>query len=179
MRVDDEVAMDTNELLREAFERTRDDVRSVTTGLDAAGLTFRPDPDANSIAWLVWHATRVQDDHLAALADREQRWTASGWVERFGFGLPPADTGYGHDSGQVDLVRPEGTELLVDYHTEVHDETVRYLATIDAAALERIVDERYDPPVTVGVRLVSVLHDGMQHLGQAAYVRGLLERRPG
>ncbi len=48
---------------------------------------------------------------------------------------------------------------------------------LQPADLDVVVDERWDPPVTLGVRLVSVVNEVNQHVGQAAYVRGLLERR--
>ena len=47
------------------------------------------------------------------------------------------------------------------------------------ADLPRVVDERWDPPVTLGVRLVSVISDCLQHAGQAAFVRGILLRSAG
>ena len=51
-----------------------------------------------------------------------------------------------------------------------------YLADLTEADLDRVVDEGYDPPVTLGVRLISISDDGLQHVGQAAYVRGILAR---
>ena len=60
----------------------------------------------------------------------------------------------------------------------MHDETVTYLGTLDDdAAYERVVDDAWDPPVTVAVRLVSVVDDAAKHLGQAQYLKGLVERR--
>ena len=169
--------METAAILYDAFERVREGVRRVTDGLDADALAFRPDADANPIAWLVWHGTRVQDDHVAEIAGREQAWSADGWAARFALPLDPADTGYGHTSEQVGAVRVDDPELLVGYQEAVAARTVAYLDTIDAAELHRVIDERFDPPTTVGVRLVSVVGDQLQHLGQAAYVRGLWERR--
>ncbi len=168
--------MEPFELLSDAFDRLDADVRRVADGTDAPMLAHRPDPEANSIAWLLWHTTRIQDDHLADLAGRDQLWTAEGWVERFGFDLPVEDTGFGHDASQVAAVRPDGPELLVEYHAEVTVRMRAYLDGLEADDLDRVIDESWDPPVTVGVRLVSVLHDGMQHLGQAAYLRGMFER---
>ncbi len=66
-------------------------------------------------------------------------------------------------------------DLLADYLGAVHGRTVEYVAGLTEADLDSVVDERWDPPVTLGVRLVSVVGDDLQHLGQAAYVRGLLE----
>jgi hypothetical protein len=58
----------------------------------------------------------------------------------------------------------------------VYDQTVRYISSITDDDLPRIVDTSFDPPVTLAVRLVSVISDDLQHAGQAAFVRGLIER---
>lgn len=166
--------MDTAEILIDAFGRIKEIVHRVCDGLDADTLAFRPDPDANSIAWLVWHLTRVQDDHVSEIAGVDQRWHE--WAARFGMEPDPKNTGYGHTSAQVGSIRPPGPETLVEYHDAVHAMTREYLGRIDAAELDRIIDTRWDPPVSVGVRLVSVIGDDLQHAGQAAYVRGIAER---
>jgi hypothetical protein len=165
------------EVLRDGFGRVQGTVHAAVSGLNAEQLNHRPGDGANSIAWLVWHLTRVQDDHVAEVADREQVWTAAGWVQRFALDLDPAETGYGHDSGAVAAVRVDDPQLLVDYYDAVHTQTLQFLAGISDADLDRIVDRRWDPPVTLGVRLVSVIDDDAQHGGQAAFLRGLLERR--
>jgi hypothetical protein len=126
---------------------------------------------------LVWHLTRVQDDHVAGVAGLEQVYPAQGWVQRFGLPFPPADTGYGHRREDVAALRVDDPALLVGYHDSVHEQTVRFLRGLTGADLDRVVDESWDPPVTLGVRLVSVLDDDAQHVGQAAFVRGLLDRR--
>lgn len=169
-------SMDTRTVLIDAFDRIKEDADRAVRGLDVAALTFRPDPAANSIAWLVWHLTRVQDDHVSEIAGQAQAWVSDGWAERFGMGADPGNTGYGHSADQVAALRVEA-EVLLAYHEAVHRRTVTYLNTIDVAELDRIIDVRWDPPVSVGVRLVSVIDDDMQHAGQAAYVRGLFERR--
>ena len=168
--------MDTRSVLIDAFGRIAEDVERTIEGLDPAALAHRPDPDANSIGWLVWHLTRVQDNHVAEIAGRDQAWITEGWADRFEMAPDPHDVGYGHTSAQVELVRPANADLLEGYHRSVHKRTREYLDTIDADELDRIIDYRWDPPVTVGVRLVSVIDDDMQHAGQAAYVRGLVER---
>jgi hypothetical protein len=137
-------------------------------------LAFRPDADANSIAWLVWHLTRIQDDHVADVAGREQVWTAQGWARRFDLPFDDADTGYGHSPTEVDAVRVD-PELLTGYLDAVHEQSVAFVSGLGPEDLDRIVDERWDPPVSLGVRLVSVINDDQQHVGQAAYVRGLIE----
>jgi hypothetical protein len=165
--------MDIGELLIEEFERVRATTHEVVEGLTPDVLAYRPSEQANSICWLIWHLTRIQDDHVADVAGREQVWTADGWVERFGLPLPPDATGYGHRPDEVAAVRVESGDLLLGYHDAVHAATVRFVGGLGADDLDRIVDERWDPPVSLGVRLVSVLADDLQHVGQAAYVRGL------
>jgi hypothetical protein len=165
--------VESRDVLVDAFGRVRDIVRGVVDGLTVDELSFRPAPHGNSIAWLVWHLTRIEDDHVAHLADRQQAWTGGDWHERFGLPFDPGATGYGHSTEEVARVRVAG-ELLVGYQDAVHDECVRYLGTVDGTELDRVVDTRWDPPVTAGVRLVSVIGDAFEHAGQAAYVRGLI-----
>jgi uncharacterized damage-inducible protein DinB len=164
----------TQALLTDSFQRIRDLVAEVTTGLSPAAAGYRPDAAANSIGWLVWHLSRVQDDHLAELAGVDQVWPR--WRDRFALPLEPDATGYAQSSADVAAVQVEAG-LLADYHTEVHELTQRYLDGLTEAELGRVVDERWDPPVTVSVRLVSVIGDCLQHLGQASYVRGLTDRQ--
>jgi hypothetical protein len=167
--------MTLGELLVDAFNRIREGAHDAVDGLPPEVLATRPSPRANSIAWLVWHLTRVQDDHVADVAGLEQVWTAQGWYERFGLPFPPGATGYGHASEEVDQLAGLTGEQLLGYLDAVHAQTVAYVADLSAEDLGRVVDERWDPPVTLGVRLVSIVNDDQQHVGQAAFVRGLVE----
>ena len=167
--------MTSADLLTDGFGRIRDAVHRIVDGLTPRQLAYQLDSEANSIAWLVWHLTRIQDDHIADVSGWEQVWTASGWVERFGLALDPSDTGYGHGPRQVAAVTGDA-QTLDGYHEAVCAMTLRFVGSVRDPDLERVVDEHWDPPVTLGVRLVSVLADDLQHVGQAAYVRGILER---
>ena len=161
------------DLLIDAFDRIRQTGRAAVEGLDDDALAARPAPQANSVGWLVWHLARVQDDHVADVAGLEQVWTREGYADRFALPFDTADIGYGHTSDQVAAVRV-GADLLAGYLDAVHEHTVSYLGSLTDVDLDEVVDERWDPPVTRGVRLVSVVSDDLQHAGQAAYVRGLL-----
>jgi hypothetical protein len=169
--------MTVAELLADAFGRIREEVHAAADGLGADELAFRPDPEANSAGWLIWHLLRVADDHLADAAGTGQAWTDEGWAKRFGLPLDAADTGYGHGSEQVGAVTGVTAELLTGYCDAVVERSVAYVRGLSGAGLDRIVDTRWDPPVTLGVRLVSVISDCLQHAGQAAYLRGLLLRQ--
>jgi uncharacterized damage-inducible protein DinB len=170
--------MNSAALLTDAFTRIRAIVTETVDGLTPEQLAVRPDGEGNSIAWLVWHLTRIQDDHVADVAGKQQVWLAKGWADRFELPFDPADHGYGHTSEQVSAVRPKSGELLIGYHDAVFEQTVRYLSNLIDDDLERVVDTNWDPPVTLGVRLISVISDDLQHAGQAAYASGLLKTSP-
>lgn len=163
-------------LLNDSFSRVREQVAGLTGDLSLDASTYRPDPEANSVGWLVWHLSRVQDDHVAELAGVDQAWPT--WQERFALPFDDLETGYGASSADVAAVRVPA-ELLAGYHADVDALTQRYLDALTLTELDRVVDDRWDPPVTVGVRLVSVIGDCVAHLGQAQYVRGLAERAGG
>jgi uncharacterized damage-inducible protein DinB len=166
--------MRCHDLLLYAYGQLQETVHRTLEGLSTEHLTARPDPEANSIAWLAWHLARVQDSHVAEVAGREQVWTTEGWHDRFGLPFDPSATGYGFTPEQVAQVRVESVDLLLGYYDAAHARTVEFLRGLTDEDLDRIVDRRWDPPVTLGVRLFSVLSDDLQHVGQAAYVRGLL-----
>jgi uncharacterized damage-inducible protein DinB len=165
--------MDVDGYLVELYGRLPDLVREAVEGLDQEQLTAAPGEGANTIAWLIWHLTRVQDHHIAEVTDAEQRYLAEGWHERFGRGPDAQDHGYGHSAADVASVQGTADDL-VGYHNAVHARTINYLSDLTPGALDQVVDEAWDPPVTLGVRLASLVSDCLQHAGQAAYVRGLL-----
>ncbi len=168
--------MNSSELLRDGFGRVRDDVHAAVEGLDEKALTYRADADANTIAWLVWHLSRVEDDHVSEVAGAKQVWTSGGWAKRFDLPFDDSATGYSQNSADVAAVRADSA-LLLGYFDAVHQQVMSYVDGLHDSDLDRIVDERWDPPVALGVRLVSVVNDCTQHAGQAAFVRGLAERR--
>jgi uncharacterized damage-inducible protein DinB len=169
--------MNSAALLADAFGRIREIVHRTVTGLTPEELAVRLDEEANSIGWLVWHLTRVQDDHVAGVAGTEQAWTAGGWADQFGLPFPPGELGYGQSSAQVAQVRVESADLLTGYYDAVHEQTLRFVRGLRDEDLDTVVDRSWDPPVTMGVRLVSVLSDDFQHAGQAAFIQGILARR--
>ncbi|MFJ1896162.1 MULTISPECIES: DUF664 domain-containing protein [unclassified Streptomyces] len=169
--------MNVADILVDGYTRVRETVHAAVEGLEPDDLHARLDKGANSIAWLVWHLTRVQDDHIADAAGIAQVWSAQDWSARFDLPFAEGATGYGQSSKQVGEVKVDSAELLIGYHDAVHLQTVSFLQGLDGKALDRVVDEAWSPPVTLGVRLVSVLSDDLQHAGQAAFVRGALERR--
>jgi hypothetical protein len=167
--------MDIASLLLELYGRIPPLAEAAVDGLNEQELCAAPKPGANPIGWLVWHVGRVQDHHICELLGAEQVWVSGDWARRCGLAPDPSNTGYGHSAEEVRAVRPENAAVLLDYLGAVQARTTEMLEGLAADDLDRVIDRRWDPPVTVGVRLVSVADDNLQHLGQAAYVRGLLD----
>ena len=166
--------MNVAALLAELYGRIPPLVQKAVDGVDPVGLTTPPAPGANTIAWLLWHLTRVQDHHISEILDVEQIWTAGDWAPRFGLEGDPSNTGYGHSAQDMAAVRPDGPDAILRYLEAVDRRTATMFERLTPDDLDRIVDRRWEPPVTLGVRLVSIADDSLQHAGQAAYVRGIL-----
>jgi len=168
--------MNSSEVLIDGFSRISGIVHRTLDGVTPDALITRLDPEANTIAWLVWHLTRVADDHLADAFDADQLWTSQGWADKFGLPFEAGATGYAQNSAEVAAVQVSPA-LLLGYLDAVQDRAVEHLAAVTDADLDRVVDTNWDPPVTLGIRLISVIADGLQHAGQAAFVRGVAERK--
>lgn len=166
----------TSDLLVDAFNRIEQSVHRVLDGITQPVLDTRIDPDANPVGWLVWHLTRVQDDHIAGVTEAEQVWLANGWNDRFDLPFDRRSIGYGHTTADVAALAGASAADLKSYFDDVHATTLNYVGGLSDADLDRIVDRRWDPPVTLAVRLMSIVTDDLQHVGQASYVRGVVER---
>ena len=169
--------MDVSGLLQELLGRVDEHVPAILEGLSPEELNEMPEDGSNPIGWLVWHLTRVADMHIAEIREVDQLWVSDGWADRFGLEPDSWNVGYGHTPEQVEEIQVEGTQVLQEYWDAVWTRTQGVLAEADPASLDEVIDRRWDPPVTLGVRLVSIADDAIQHAGQAAYVKGLLSRR--
>lgn len=161
-------------LLADGFGRIAETLPSIVHGLSVDDLLWRPYDRANSIAWILWHIARMEDAQIAPLAGAGEVWARDGWVERFALPYAPGAMGYGQSAEDVAAFRLEDPKLLTGYYQAVHEVTIGLVDSLSEDDLARVIDERWDPPVTLAVRLVSVVDDAAQHIGQAAYVKGLL-----
>lgn len=165
--------MDVGNLLVDLYGRVPPLAREAVEGLTTAQLTAAAWPGANPIGWLLWHTARVQDHQVAEVFGTVQHWVSGDWATHFGVAPDPDNHGYGHGPAEVAAIRPSSAAVLVDYLDAV--QCPERLAGLTASDLDRVVDRNYDPPVTLGVRLISVADDSLQHVGQAAYLRGFLQ----
>ena len=170
--------MEWNELLADGYGRVLEFMESVLNGLTEDDLNWQPRPDCNSIGWLAWHLTRLQDDHIASLIEEEQLWTKDGWYAKFNRQPDAKDIGFGHSPEQVAAFKSPNADTILGYHSAVLERSKLYFLTLSSADLDRELNEPwYQPLPTVGVRLISILGDSLQHAGQMAYVRGLRQGR--
>ena len=167
--------MTTSSIILDSLDRVHALIPVLLDGLDRDDVLWRPDPGSNSIGWLIWHLTRVEDDHLADIGGKEQVWS-TGWRERFALPYPDNAHGYGMTPADVAAFDVSSVDLLKEYAGAVAAQTTEVVRALSDADYERVIDTRWDPPVTVAVRLVSVMNEVAQHVGQAGYVRGLRER---
>jgi hypothetical protein len=170
--------MELYDLYADGYGRILSSLERQLPGLSGADLHWQPTPASNSIAWLAWHISRVPDYHVSDLIGETQIYIRDGWHTRFGRPAGPRDIGTGHTPEQVAAFRAPDVETLLDYHRAVLGRNLDYIRTLSAADLDRELDEpQYTPLPTVGVRLISVLHDGLAHAGQIGYLKGLLKAR--
>ena len=169
--------MNVGEFAADALDRMATRLIADLDGLTVHEQCYRLDPEANSIAWLAWHVTRVQDHHMAHMEGRNQLWVDDGWDVKLGMSPDLEEHGYGYTSEQVGALVPPYATSLAEYHAAVSKRTGVYLRGLSDDDLDRVIDRSWDPPVTVGVRLASVVNETAQHVGQVSYVRGLVERR--
>jgi hypothetical protein len=165
--------MNWQDILADAYGRLPEYLESIVTGLNQEDLSWRPREDCNSIAWLCWHLTRQQDAQIADLMGEEQLWIKDGWHEKFNRPADPRDMGFGHTPEQVAALEVLEGGTLLDYNKVVVERTIDYLKTLSEADLDRELGGPWQPPPTVGVRLVSILEDATIHAGQAAYIKGM------
>lgn len=167
--------MEWKELTIDGYGRIQEGLKEALDGLTKDDLNQRPHPDCNSMGWLAWHLTRTEDQEIANLMGKEQVWISDKWYTSFNRAPDASDTGFGHSSEDVAAFRSPEVKTFLDYRNAMLAQTKHYISTLSPAELDRELGEPYQPPPTVGVRLVSVMCDGLQHVGQIAYVRGLLK----
>src|SRR5437870_2986760 len=131
--------MDCKDLVIDGLGRVEESMGQVLEGLVAEQLAFRPAEHANSIGWLAWHLTRVEDDHVSELAGRPQAWLDERWHERFLRSADKDDTGFGHGPEEVASIQPDGPQLLLDYYAAVHQRSLQYLDQVSCDDMDRVI----------------------------------------
>ncbi len=166
--------MEWHDLLADGYGRVLEFLESVLKELTKDDLNWQPKDDCNSIGWLTWHLTRQQDAQIAALMEEKQLWIKDGWHAKFNRPSDSKDSGFGHTPKQVSEFESPDVETLLGYQRAVLERSKSYFTTLPKTDLDKELDEPWFQPLpTLGVRLVSIMEDGLLHAGQAAYIRGL------
>ena len=149
--------MDAKDVILDGLDRIRNVLRRTLDGLTLEEMHRQPSADTNSIAWLAWHLTRVQDNGISGLAAWEQAWISQKWHAMFHMEPDPDNEGVGHTPAQAAAFRAPSVQSLLDYHESVIQQSKAYVTRLAPADFDRQLNEpEWQPPPTVGVRLVSV-----------------------
>jgi len=124
----------------------------------------------------MWHLSRVQDRAVAGMTGVEQLWIRDAWHLKFGMGPNPEQRGNGDTTDQVgEFVAPDA-QILVGYYTAVRAQTDEFLDGLDVDDPDRLVPgQSMDKPVLLSQRVSGLIVEAVQHTGQVAYIRGLLQ----
>jgi hypothetical protein len=162
------------DILADGYQRVYDTLSHVLDGLSKEDLDWQPAKDSNSIGWTAWHLIRGHDAQISSLMNSEQLWIKDRWYIKFNRKADPDDTGFGHTPKQVSAFKSPDVDTILRYQKAVTDRSKKYFRKLSKSDLDRELDEPWFKPLpTVGVRLVSVLEDGILHAGEASYIRGL------
>lgn len=165
--------MEWQQLLIDIFERGFQGLEKALADLSQADLNKQPHPNCNSIGWIAWHMTRVQDRIISDLAGEQQVWMKEEWYSRFNRLSDPSDSGSGHKPEDVAAFKSPDVAIILEYHRAVLEQSKKYLVNLSTAELGRKID--HPMFTTVGAFLGIVISDNLQHIGQIAYLRGLLQ----
>ncbi len=170
--------MKWQDLIIDGYGRVLEALVPALKGLSQGELDRQPKADCNSIGWIAWHLTRGQDAQIADLMGEEQIWVKDKWYLKFNRPVDAEDTGYRHTTAQVAAFKSPAPRVLVDYYRGTLEQSKRYISALSLAELDRQLDEPWFKPIpTVGVRVVSIMADGLQHSGEIEYLRGLIKSR--
>jgi hypothetical protein len=167
-----------NQVILGLLERATNQIKLATDGATDAQLYYRPTTNANSIAWLVWHLSRLQDLVTSSISGEAEIWSSDGWAEQFALppDLPNDATGWGDSTEQVAAFRVERATLF-GYMEAAHRVARERVARLTPEQLGQSIawgtsqTPLYGPTWRV---LVTLLNDSIQHTGQINYIRGLV-----
>ena len=165
--------MSAPELYLEAIRRSDGDLKRSLEDLSTEELRHQPaGAGSNPIGWLVWHLTRTRDNIVSSIAGEKSIWEREGWGARFSMeGELPRFT-----PEDVNTFDPKDFATLVGYFDSVAEQTAKVIGGLTDADMTREVASTVPgrPPQPVLGRLAVILNDNVQHIGQVAYLRGLI-----
>ena len=169
--------MDFRDVTKSALTEYRQHLDRALEGLTPIELRWQPTPTSNHILWIVWHIARVEDRWIMTyVADEDQVWIRDRWCEQLR--MPSDDMGSGHSAEDVAAFPNLSVTQLLAYHDAVRENTFRIIDGLRTADLESTNPKNRegnpDPPPPVSWVLGHVAVEVAQHVGQIAYIRGML-----
>ncbi|MQG34126.1 MAG: DinB family protein [SAR202 cluster bacterium] len=166
--------MPENTTIVEALRRNWEMVSAAVAEVDEDTLNTRPNPDSNSMSWLIWHMTRVTDRFIHyRIAGTPQIWTVESWYGKFCMPEDPQEYGLGWTNEQAAQWQASSKAVLMEYFDRVNTDAAQYLSAMTDADLERVIPFPAPPDtLTVKEALGNLIWDNIAHGGQVAYLRG-------
>jgi hypothetical protein len=166
--------MELHEMLAVGYSGILRTLDYTLKGLTKEDINWQPKPDCNSIGWMVWHPIRFQDMQISEFMGEEQLWIKDGWYKKWGRKADPKESGGGMTPEDLTKFKSPGAATVLAYAKAVVERSQKYFPTLKKADLDKILKGGpHKPYPTVGMMLMIILSDSLQHAGQAGYVRGL------
>jgi uncharacterized damage-inducible protein DinB len=164
---------DYKDAIKSGLEEYLDGLTKAVDGLTPAELRWQPTLASNPIAWIVWHMARVEDRWVnRVLRSDVEIWTRDGWHEKFG--MDAEAHGFGETPDQVRAKPDLAISDLLAYFEAVRQSTLEYLARMTLADLAATYTHPRRSGITGAWILGHILVEESQHLGQVAYIRGMI-----
>ena len=169
--------MAANEGLLIAHQRNWEMIDVALETLDDSLLARQPAEDCNSVAWIMWHMSRVVDTFIhTRLQGSPQLWLECGWAQKFGMDADPEDRGVGWTGEQVSAWKVPAKDVQLGYYNAVKAAAEKYISSLSDADLQVIsVIPPTLEPRSVAAALGQMTWDAVAHGGQIAYLRGLYQ----
>jgi hypothetical protein len=168
---------DSIDFIRDSIRRLHSEYNHALSGLTAEQVHWRANDQGLPIAFVLWHYVRTEDNVINyVLQGRPTIWLERGLHETYG--LHKAAQGTGMTLQEAQSIRLEPFDLFLDYVSAVWRATEDFLASKGEAYLDErtMVKPLGEMPVRTAVGQMCLTH-GFTHLGEIAYLRGLLGLR--
>ena len=161
-------------ILSDMLEMSDSLVRRALEGLTDADLIKRPSDQDNTIGWLMWHKTRVEDIAFADASGEEQFWISDKWHEKFGMEPNPGQMGFRGFARTSDEPRVQERKTFSATPTPFGRARLRCWRASRPRTSTRKSPPRWARPSKSGTTSGRVAADNIQHGGQICYLRGFI-----
>ncbi len=162
--------MQATEVMLRSLEQSQGYVDRALTGLTAQEFAWKPSPECNSIAFIVWHTARVEDFMVNRLIQRgKEIYEPEGWREKLG---TPPDAGYQYTVEKLQAWPVPDMETLRGYARAVREKTIAFIKSANDAKLAEVPRPDRSPD-TIGIILGRITTEIALHAGQVCYLRGV------